>query len=85
MPSRSRSSFSRTTAATASLVGARNANTSKRLRKAAAAAAPRSSSVSGQGKGRMAIWTTAGFGSRSVPLRSPIPKMARSRANCNVI
>ena len=51
MPSRRRSSFSRTMAATAARVGARNANTSSRLNAAAASTAPASKLVSGQGKG----------------------------------
>lgn len=51
MPSRKRSSFSRTTAATAARVGAKNAKTSSRLKAAAASTAPTSNRVSGHGNG----------------------------------
>ena len=51
MPSRSRSSFSRTMVATAPLVGVRNANTSSRLKAAAAAMAAGSNLTEGHGKG----------------------------------
>ena len=65
MPSLSHSSFSRTTVATATLVGFRNANTSSRLKAAAAAMAAGSKVTAGQGYGFTATSTLAG--------RSPAP------------
>lgn len=60
MPSRRRSSFSRTMVATTLRVGARNAYTSSRLKAAAAATAARSTVTAGQGKGLYASRTSAG-------------------------
>jgi hypothetical protein len=71
MPSRRRSSFSRTIAATAARVGARNANTSSRLKAAAASTAPASKRVSGHGKG---------FTCRARPRRPVVPGLAGTSA-----
>ena len=60
MPSRRRSSFSRTMAATAWRVGAKKANTSKRLKTTAAASAAGSNVYGGQGKGFKRTATGAG-------------------------